>query len=60
MRIGELSRELKKAEAHGGKICLPADGKSKSKQLADAGISTSSRPTLRRTNSAVKKSKRRM
>jgi len=41
VRIGELSRELDKAEAHGGKIWFPTDGKSKSEALADAGISTS-------------------
>jgi len=40
IRIGELSRELEKAEAHGGKIRLPADGKSKDETLAAAGIST--------------------
>jgi hypothetical protein len=40
-RIGELSRELETAESHGGKIWLPADGKSKEEQLTAAGISTS-------------------
>jgi hypothetical protein len=40
-RIGEISRDLEKAEAHGGKICLPSDGKSKSDTLAAAWISTS-------------------
>jgi len=30
--------ELEKAEAHGGKIWLPTDGKSKEEQLAQAGI----------------------
>jgi hypothetical protein len=40
-RIGEISRLLEKAEAHGGKICLPSSGKSKAEQLAEAGLSTS-------------------
>ena len=40
-RLGELSRELKKAESHGGKIWLPDDGKSKAATLKAAGISTS-------------------
>jgi hypothetical protein len=30
---------MEKAEAHGGKIRLPTDGKSKAETLADAGIS---------------------
>jgi hypothetical protein len=38
IRIGEISRDLKKAESHGGKIRLPADGKSKTAQLEQAGI----------------------
>jgi hypothetical protein len=41
MRIGELSRELEKAEAHGGTIRLPSGGKSKEQTLAEAGLSTS-------------------
>ena len=41
VRIGELSAELEKAQAHGGKICLPSAGKSKAEALAAAGISTS-------------------
>jgi hypothetical protein len=41
VKIGEISRELERAEAHGGKICLPTDGKSKEQQLKEAGISTS-------------------
>jgi len=40
-RIGEISRELEKAEAHGGKIRLPNSGKPKSQTLKDAGLSTS-------------------
>ena len=40
-RIGEISRELEKAEAHVGKICLPDSGKSKAQTLNAAGISTS-------------------
>jgi hypothetical protein len=43
-QIAKLSRELEKAEAHGGKICLPSAGKAKAEQLADAGIAT---PTAR-------------
>jgi hypothetical protein len=37
-RIGELVRELEKAEAHGGVIGLPIGGKSKSEAIADAGL----------------------
>lgn len=40
-RLGELSRELEKAEAHGGKVCLPIGGKPKSEVLKAAGVSTS-------------------
>jgi hypothetical protein len=40
-QIGKISRELEKAQAHGGKICLPSSGKPKAEQLAEAGISTS-------------------
>lgn len=42
MRIGELSRELEKAEydkGHG--TVIPSGGKYKAQALADAGISTS-------------------
>jgi hypothetical protein len=46
MRIGELSRELEKAEAHGGKIRLPTAGKSKEQTLAEAGISTTTASSL--------------
>ena len=38
-QIAKLSRELEKAEAHGGKIC-PSAGKAKAEQLGDAGIAT--------------------
>jgi hypothetical protein len=41
IRIGEISRELEKAEAHGGKICLPNGRKSKSETLKAAGIPVS-------------------
>jgi len=43
IRCGELSKQLPKAEREGprGKFKLPAGGKSKTKQLADAGIHTS-------------------
>ena len=43
MRIGEISRDLEKAEKIGGpgKFKVPNDGKFKSEVLADAGISTS-------------------
>jgi hypothetical protein len=40
-RIGELSKQLEKAEAHGGKVCLPSSGKSKAATLKEAGVSTS-------------------
>jgi hypothetical protein len=40
-RIGELSGDLDKAEAHGGKIRLPDSRKPKKQALADAGLSTS-------------------
>jgi hypothetical protein len=43
IKIGELSRDLEKAESHGGKIRLPTDGKSKTEQLKEAGISKSIR-----------------
>jgi hypothetical protein len=36
IRIGEISRGMEKAEAHGGKICLPSDGKAKTDTLAAA------------------------
>ena len=39
-QIAKLSRELEKAEAHGGHICLPSGGKPKAEQLAVAGIAT--------------------
>jgi hypothetical protein len=39
--INSISRQLEKAEAHGGQICLPTSGKAKEQQLADAGLSTS-------------------
>src|SRR5215510_4800161 len=38
VKIGEISRDLEKA---GNQYALPADGKSKEQQLAEAGISTS-------------------
>lgn len=40
-KLGELSAALDKAEAHGGRVWLPRDGKSKSEVLREAGISTS-------------------
>jgi hypothetical protein len=40
-RIGEISRELETAEAHGGKIWLPDGGKTKAAVLKAAGLSTS-------------------
>jgi hypothetical protein len=46
-RIGVLSAELETAESHGGKICLPSDGKSKADKLAEAGISTSTQTVTR-------------
>ena len=39
--MGELSRELEKAKNQHQEVALPTTGKSKSKALQDAGISTS-------------------
>src|SRR5262245_19478141 len=33
-KIGEISRDLEKAESHGGKVWLPIAGKSKEQQLS--------------------------
>jgi hypothetical protein len=39
-RIGQISRELEKAEAHGGKICLPSSWEGKRRATRSAGRST--------------------
>jgi len=40
-RIGEISRELETAEAHGGKIWLPTGGKPKIEIIKSVGLTKS-------------------